>query len=204
MEEKQDLQDTIKALKALEGNAELRGYAMGQLLESYMDIEETFKKISNTVDEKIQAQIEESINALSEKVTLIRDTIKELPSDLDQQVASMLNVVQTSHDTTMADINLLQERVNIANGMALSTISEAMLNASHAFEKSLIESKNKVFDEAIKELHNVTEKYSKEHDEISRKLSTENASTNRQMAWVIIGATLVINIVGVVSAYLFN
>ncbi|HHR6088569.1 TPA: hypothetical protein ACS7ZV_003555 [Providencia alcalifaciens] len=182
MEEKQDLQDTIKALKALEGNAELRGYAMGQLLESYMDIEETFKKISNTVDEKVKAQIEESINALSEKVTLIRDTIKELPSDLDQQVASMLNVVQTSHDTTMADINLLQERVNIANGMALSTISEAMLTASHAFEKSLIESKNKVFDEGVAVVKD----------------------TNRQMAWVIIGATLVINIVGVVSAYLLR
>lgn len=182
MEEKQDLQETIKALKALEGNAELRGYAMGQLLESYMDIEETFKKISNTVDEKVKAQIEESINALSEKVTLIRDTIKELPSDLDQQVASMLNVVQTSHDTTMADINLLQERVNIANGMALSTISEAMLTASHAFEKSLIESKNKVFDEGVAVVKD----------------------TNRQMAWVIIGATLVINIVGVVSAYLLR
>lgn len=167
--------DTLKAFEALQDNPELRAYFMSQLLESSYELEKNLKNLPESVDERVKEQINISINELTEKVTLIRDAIKELPSDLDQQVASMLNVVQTSHDTTMADINLLQERVNIANGMALSTISEAMLNASHAFEKSLIESKNKVFDEGVAVVKD----------------------TNRQMAWVIIGATLVINIVSI-------
>ena len=174
--------ELIDLLKGIDDNPELRAYFMSQLLESSYELEKNLKNLPESVDERVKEQINISINELTEKVTLIRDAIKELPSDLDQQVASMLNVVQTSHDTTMADINLLQERVNIANGMALSTISEAMLNASHAFEKSLIESKNKVFDEGVAVVKD----------------------TNRQMAWVIIGATLVINIVGVVSAYLLR
>lgn len=175
MEKDKDLNDAIKALKALEGSPELRGYAMGQLLESYMEIEENFKNIQSIVNDRIKEQIDISIDELKSEIILIRETIKGLPSDLDQQVAAMTSVVTTAHEETLKDVNLLEERVQMANGMALKTISEAMLNSVAVFEKNMREAKDKVFGEGV---------------EVVKE-------TNRQMAWVIIGATVVINLVSI-------
>lgn len=195
--EKELKPDVVNLLKGIEDNPELRAYLMNQVLESSYEIERGLKKLPESIDARVKEQIAISMRDLREEINLIREAIYGLPSDLDQQVASMTSVVTTAHEETLKDVNLLEERIKVANAMALGTISEAMLKSTNIFEQNLIAAKNKVFDTAVSELHAVTEKYAKEHDAISKKLSVENASTTRQMAWVVIGATVVINLISI-------
>ena len=87
----------------------------------------------------------------------------------------MTSAVYTSHENVENDIKHLEERIAIANGMALQTVAEAMQNSVTVFEKNMREAKNKVFNEGV---------------EVVKE-------TNRQMAWVIIGATVIINLISV-------
>ncbi len=183
---------------------ELKDLKIKSFLEDYIIVEQKLdeikkecEKLPAVIDGRIKEQIDISIHELKEQINLISEAINMLPSDLDSQIAAMTSVVFTSHENVEKDIKHLEERIAIANGMALKTVSEAMLNSTSVFEQNLIAAKNRVFDTAISELHNVTENYAKEHDAISKKLSVENASTTRQMAWVIIGATVVINLVSI-------
>lgn len=171
--------EIIRTLNIIEQNPELRGIFMERLLHSSYELENHFKNLPRAVDDRVKEQIDISIDELKREVILIRETIKELPLDLDQQVASMTSVVTTAHEETLKDVGILEERVKIANGMALQTISEAMLNSVAVFEKNMREAKDKVFGEGV---------------EVVKE-------TNRQMAWVIIGATVIINLISFCGAF---
>lgn len=175
MTENEKNDNVIKLMKIIEKTPELRAIFMQQLLHSSYEIEENLKKLPTNVDDRVKKQIDISINELKEQIILIREAIGTLPADLDSQVAAMTSAVYTSHENVENDIKHLEERIAIANGMALQTVAEAMQNSVTVFEKNMREAKNKVFNEGV---------------EVVKE-------TNRQMAWVIIGATVIINLISV-------
>ncbi|HDF2366283.1 TPA: hypothetical protein PC505_003942 [Morganella morganii] len=175
--------DAMKALEALQDNPELRAYFMNGLLEKGYDLEKLLESIiaslPDTVNTAVISQIQKSAEELSKNLTAINDSIGDLPQNLDQQVALFRDVLTETREQVNQEVNTLQTKVETINAMALNTIAKAMGDNVQVFEKELRQAKNKVFAEGIEVVKD----------------------TNRQTAWLIIGATLVINACGIAASF---
>lgn len=175
--------DAVKALDALQDNPELRAYFMNGLLEKGYDLEKLLESIianlPDTVNTAVISQIQKSAEELSKNLTAINDSIGDLPQNLDQQVALFRDVLTETREQVNQEVNTLQTKVETINAMALNTIAKAMGDNVQVFEKELRQAKNKVFAEGIEVVKD----------------------TNRQTAWLIIGAVLVINVCGIAASF---
>ncbi|MBC3997504.1 hypothetical protein H8R20_18120 [Morganella morganii] len=175
--------DAVKALEALQDNPELRAYFMNGLLEKGYDLEKLLESIianlPDTVNTAVISQIQKSAEELSKNLTAINDSIGDLPQNLDQQVALFRDVLTETREQVNQEVNTLQTKVETINAMALNTIAKAMGDNVQVFEKELRQAKNKVFAEGIEVVKD----------------------TNRQTAWLIIGAVLVINVCGIAASF---
>ncbi len=175
--------DAVKALEALQDNPELRAYFMNGLLEKGYDLEKLLESIianlPDTVNTAVTSQIQKSAEELSKNLTAINDSIGDLPQNLDQQVALFRDVLTETREQVNQEVNTLQTKVETINAMALNTIAKAMGDKVQVFEKELRQAKNKVFAEGIEVVKD----------------------TNRQTAWLIIGAVLVINVCGIAASF---
>lgn len=175
--------DAVKALEALQDNPELRAYFMNGLLEKGYDLEKLLESIianlPDTVNTAVTSQIQKSAEELSKNLTAINDSIGDLPQNLDQQVALFRDVLTETREQVNQEVNTLQTKVETINAMALNTIAKAMGDNVQVFEKELRQAKNKVFAEGIEVVKD----------------------TNRQTAWLIIGAVLVINVCGIAASF---
>ncbi|HAS8353619.1 TPA: hypothetical protein I7721_21305 [Vibrio vulnificus] len=175
--------DAVKALEALQDNPELRAYFMNGLLEKGYDLEKLLESIianlPDTVNTAVISQIQKSAEELSKNLTAINDSIGDLPQNLDQQVALFRDVLTETREQVNQEVNTLQTKVETINAMALNTIAKAMGDNVQVFEKELRQAKNKVFAEGIEVVKD----------------------TNRQTAWLIIGAVLVINACGIAASF---
>ncbi len=175
--------DTAKALEALQDNPELRAYFMNSLLEKGYDLEKLLESIianlPDTVNTAVISQIQKSAEELSKNLTAINDSIGDLPQNLDQQVALFRDVLTDTREQVNQEVNNLQTKVETINAMALNTIAKAMTDNVQVFEKELRQAKDNVFTEGVEVVKD----------------------TNRQTAWLIIGATLVINACGIAASF---
>ncbi|MEM8183797.1 hypothetical protein Q4R69_18915 [Morganella morganii subsp. sibonii] len=175
--------DTAKALEALQDNPELRAYFMNSLLEKGYDLEKLLESIianlPDTVNTAVISQIQKSAEELSKNLTAINDSIGDLPQNLDQQVALFRDVLTDTREQVNQEVNNLQTKVETINAMALNTIAKAMADNVQVFEKELRQAKDNVFTEGVEVVKD----------------------TNRQTAWLIIGATLVINACGIAASF---
>lgn len=175
--------DAVKALEALQDNPELRAYFMNGLLEKGYDLEKLLESIianlPDTVNTAVISQIQKSAEELSKNLTAINDSIGDLPQNLDQQVALFRDVLTETREQVNQEANTLQTKVETINAMALNTIAKAMADNVQVFEKELRQAKDNVFTEGVEVVKD----------------------TNRQTAWLIIGATLVINACGIAASF---
>ncbi|HED3891523.1 TPA: hypothetical protein R4229_003957 [Morganella morganii] len=175
--------DTAKALEALQDNPELRAYFMNSLLEKGYDLEKLLESIianlPDTVNTAVISQIQKSAEELSKNLTAINDSIGDLPQNLDQQVALFRDVLTETREQVNQEVNNLQTKVETINAMGLNIFAQTMRDNVLVFEKELRQAKNNVFTEGVEVVKD----------------------TNRQTAWLIIGATLVINACGIAASF---
>ncbi|WP_025154751.1 hypothetical protein [Morganella morganii] len=175
--------DTAKALEALQDNPELRAYFMNSLLEKGYDLEKLLESIianlPDTVNTAVISQIQKSAEELSKNLTAINDSIGDLPQNLDQQVALFRDVLTETREQVNQEVNNLQTKVETINAMGLNIFAQTMRDNVLVFEKELRQAKDNVFTEGVEVVKD----------------------TNRQTAWLIIGATLVINACGIAASF---
>lgn len=135
------------AWQAAQDDDTLRTAALERLVSGFHRIEDYINSLPDTISEAQEKQIAQTTKALEESITSIKEAIKGLPEDLDQQTTNMQAFIFEAAQSVDTKVKELEIRVETINSMALKSISQAMLESVNVFEKNLNEAKESVLSD---------------------------------------------------------
>lgn len=198
------------AWQAAQDDETIRSAALERLVKGFHKIEDFTKNLPEIFGEAQKKQIALTTDELNKSLEALRESIKGLPQDLDQQTANMQALVFQATDAANLKIKELENQVEHINAHALNTVSNAMLNSVGVFSKNMTEAKEVVLSDFKSNLETTTttilEDFNRQLNETIEKSNLKEGMAQvegitRQSAWIIIGvtsfisvATLVINI----------
>lgn len=210
-----------QAWQAAQDDDDIRGAALERLVKGFHKIEKFTKSLPELFGEAQKKQIALTTDELNKSLEALRESIKGLPQDLDQQTANMQAFIFESTNSVDTKIKELEFQVEHINSNALSIVSNAMLSSVSSFSKNMTEAKEVVLSDFKSNLEEYTKSFKDDLEETTKKILEDfnnqlNATIEesnlkegmkqvegitRQSAWIIIGvtsfisvATLVINI----------